>query len=387
MRYLSHNQIAMDNLKPSVSPFTSQKFRFYSFLSMLLLVFVHGYNLQDTYLQPWSLVREPLTFTSFTEYLCANGLFRFRIPMLFIISGYLYALSDYKPYKERTDKRLRTLGVPYLLWSIFALLLTWGLEYSPAFLKAIQETRLAQVSDTKILVSQYAWYDWLIRIFLAPIAFQLWFIRVLLVYNVAYPPLRWCVLKAPFVWFPIAVFLWFSTFGMFFLEGEGLLFFTLGIWLQKRNFDIERAPRYFSPVLGLVLFVLLCVLKTYLAFQPATFLGGANEFIINTLFKMAEVLGMASIWYGCNGLVRWAQRTWFLGKAQDFSFMIFALHVPILYYLMYWAKVAMASYSFHRIFTFVVVSFSVALLSMLIGALLRRFLPAFYSIVTGGRGL
>jgi fucose 4-O-acetylase-like acetyltransferase len=216
----------MDTLKPSVSPFISQKFRFYSFLSMLLLVFVHGYNLQDTYLQPWSLVREPMTFTSFTEYLLANGLFRFRIPMLFIISGYLYALSDYKPYKERTNKRLRTLGIPYLFWSLFALLLTLGLEYSPAFLKAIQETRLAQVSEHSILVSQYVWYEWLIRIFLAPIAFQLWFIRVLLVYNVAYPYLRWCVQKIPFVWFPIAVFLWFFTFGTLILEGEGLLFLT-----------------------------------------------------------------------------------------------------------------------------------------------------------------
>lgn len=370
-----------------VSPFVSQKFRFYSFLSMLLLVFVHGYNLQDTYLQPWSLVREPLTVTTFTEYLFSNGLLRFRIPMLFIISGYLYALSDYKPYGERTRKRLRTLGIPYLLWSIFALLLTWGLEYSPVFLKAIQETRLAQISEHSILVSQYVWYEWIIRIFLSPIAFQLWFIRVLLIYNIAYPPLSWCVQKIPFVWFPLTLFLWFMTANLFFIEGEGLFFFTLGIWIQKKNFDIEHAPRYFSPTWGLVFFVFICIVKTYLAFQPATFLGGANEFVVNTLFKLAEILGMMSIWYGCDSWVRWAQKTWFLGKGQDFSFMIFALHVPILYYVMYGANVALASYPYHRLLTFIVIPFLVILSSMLIGFLLRRFSPAVYSTLTGGRGL
>lgn len=73
---------------------TSRKFRFFSFLSMILLVYVHGYNLNDAYLQPFTLVQEPFTFTAFFEYLTANGLFRFRIPLLFVISGYLFALQD-----------------------------------------------------------------------------------------------------------------------------------------------------------------------------------------------------------------------------------------------------------------------------------------------------
>lgn len=371
----------------SISPFISQKIRFYSFLSMLLLVWVHGYNLRDTYLQPWSLVHEPLNFTTFTEYLCANGLFRFRIPMLFIISGYLYALSDYKPYGERTKKRLRTLGIPYLIWSVIALLLTLGLEYSPIFLKAIQETHLAQISEHHILVSQYAWYEWLIRIFLLPIAFQLWFIRVLLIYNIAYPPLRWCVQKYPFIWFLFTAFLWFTTFGAFFFEGEGLFFFSLGIWLQKNEFNIEKAPRYFSPAWGLLLFILFCFVKTYLAFQPASFLGGANEFLINTLFKASELLGMISIWYGCDGLVRWARNTWLLNKMQDFSFIIFAFHVPILYYVMYWANTAFAFYPYHRLLSFMILPLLVILSAVVVGYILRRFLPTTYNLLTGGRGV
>ncbi len=43
-----------------LSAFNSQKFRFWSFISMALLVFVHGYNLNQGYLQPWTIPGEPL---------------------------------------------------------------------------------------------------------------------------------------------------------------------------------------------------------------------------------------------------------------------------------------------------------------------------------------
>jgi surface polysaccharide O-acyltransferase-like enzyme len=115
-----------------VSPFTSQKFRFFSFLAMVLLVYVHGYDLNERYLQPWSFVDESLTVTTFTEYLLANGLFRFRIPILFIISGYLFALGDAQPYGARVRKRARTLLVPYLLWSAIGLAFTGLLQQSAA---------------------------------------------------------------------------------------------------------------------------------------------------------------------------------------------------------------------------------------------------------------
>src|SRR4051812_15737204 len=115
----------------SLSPLVSDKFRFWTFVSMFLLVFVHGYNLHERYLQPFTLPEEPMTLTAFTEYLLANGILRFRIPMRFAISGYLYALYDYRPYGELTKKRVRSLLTPYLIWSAFALALTYAFELKP----------------------------------------------------------------------------------------------------------------------------------------------------------------------------------------------------------------------------------------------------------------
>src|SRR3954466_6785754 len=111
--------------------FISQKFRFYSFVCIVLLMLVHGYNLKVAYLQPYSTVNEPLTFTTFLEYFLANGALRFRIPMLFLISGYIYALQDRKPYAERIKKRVVTLLVPFLIWSAVGLSITYLWQQFP----------------------------------------------------------------------------------------------------------------------------------------------------------------------------------------------------------------------------------------------------------------
>ena len=62
------------------------------------------------------------------QYLLANGLLRFRIPILFAISGYLLARRDgAEPHGARVRRRLRTLGLPYLLLSLLVVAASAGL--------------------------------------------------------------------------------------------------------------------------------------------------------------------------------------------------------------------------------------------------------------------
>jgi fucose 4-O-acetylase-like acetyltransferase len=369
-----------------MNDFLSQKFRFHSFWAMVFLVFVHGYNLQDTYLQPWSIVQEKMTFTAFFENLFANGLLRFRIPILFAISGYLYALHDYKPYRERAYKRLRTLGIPYLLWSAIALILTYLLEMIPAFRAGVQASWLAGIGENRLLIHQYYWYEVPLRIILAPIPFQLWFIRVLLVYSLAYPALRWLVQNYPRIWFPFTFFLWFINAFFYFFEGAGLLFFSLGIWLQKNNFDIQKAPKYLNPKWLLLFFGLASFIKTYLAFQGWGILGEVNRFILLFLYRSVELSGFIGVWYGCDFLVKWGNRQVWLRVIMPFSFMIYVFHVPILYYLMMMAQTAFIDWQYYRLFNYIAVSLSVILISIILGAILRATMPKVYSVLTGGRG-
>ena len=166
-----------------LSDFNSLKIKFWAFISMVLLVFVHGYNLKNNYLQPWSQPQDPVSFTSFFEYLLANGILRFRIPMLFIISGYLFSLNDYKPYKVRILKRINTLLMPYLLWSAIWMIITFLLEFNSFTREVVYNSRLLRISDMKMLLHDYNLKDIVFKFLFKPIPYQLWFIRVLIIYS------------------------------------------------------------------------------------------------------------------------------------------------------------------------------------------------------------
>lgn len=372
-----------------LSPFLSSKFKFWAFVSMVLLVFVHGYNLEIRYLQPWTTPEEPLTPSSFIEYFLANGLFRFRIPMLFIISGYLYALHDQTPNKQRIGKRLRTLLIPYLLWSAFSILLIFILELFADTRALVIDSHIAQIDNARLEVHDYHWYEVLGRWLFFPLSYQLWFIRVLLIYNLAYPAIRWCVLHewARWIFFGFAILFWLATAGLILVEGEGLLFFSLGIWIQKSNFSITNPPKWLSPKPWMIVFILLATIKTLLAFKGHQWMGNSVYPIITLLHKLTVLSGLIACWYGLDGLVNWCMnRKWFVWLSA-FSFIIYAVHAPLVAILINAMFSWLNFMGGYRIISFVLLPVLLIAMSVGLGSLLRATVSKFYSLLTGGRGL
>jgi len=356
---------------------------------MVLLVFVHGYNLDIRYMQPWTIPGQPMNLTSFTEYFLANGIFRFRIPMLFIISGYLYALYDQKPYKQRTNKRLRTLLVPYLIWSALAIVFIYVLELIPACRTVLAGANITQIDESRLLLHDYRWYELLGRWIFFPIPYQLWFIRVLLIYNIAYPAIRWCVMNriARWIFFSVALLMWMGTMGFVLFEGEGLLFFSLGVWMQKSDFSIEIPKRWLKPQWWGIVFVLLALVKTYLAFNGELYLGDAIYPVLSILHKLVVVSGLIACWYGLDRIAGWCmQRRWFVWLSA-FAFIIYAVHAPMVAYLINPAIAILNPLPGTHLLAFVILPVSIILFAIGTGAMLRRISPAVYSLLTGGRGL
>jgi len=355
---------------------------------MFLLVFVHGYNLQVRYMQPWTIPGEAVTFTSFTEYFLANGIFRFRIPMLFIISGFLYAMHDYKPYGQRTRKRLRTLLIPYLTWSALGFAFTWLLESFLYTRGIVSASNIVRIDESRALLHDYRWYELLVRWILIPVPYQLWFIRVLLIYNIAYPAIRWCVTrKIPgWIFFGVAFLMWLGTMGFGLFEGEGLLFFSLGVWMQKREFDIDQPKRTLKPLGWGIAFVTLAAVKTLLAFIGQPVLGKAVIPILIILHKAVVLSGLIFAWYGCNGLVTWCmERKWFVWLAA-FSFMIYAIHAPLVAYATEAVFPLVSHLPFYRMGTYLLLPLTIIGFAIGTGALLRKVWPGLYGLLTGGRG-
>jgi fucose 4-O-acetylase-like acetyltransferase len=250
--------------------------------------------------------------------------------MLFIISGYIFTLQDYKPYVERIQKRFKTLIIPFIIWSAVGLLITFLWQQHPLTAQAVYDAQLDQLGDNRPYSQmnlQEIMQRWLYR----PASFQLWFIRSLFIYNMLYPLFKWLVTKATVIWFIVAFIGWFTISNFLFLEGQGVFFFTLGIWLNKKEFNLEKKPKWFSTFLSWLFFIGVSVIKTFMAFEleadnPETI------YILNTLHIVTVSSGIVAVWFGADDLVKWfMHKKWFVWFIS-FSFILYALHVPLLHY-------------------------------------------------------
>lgn len=369
----------------------SQKFRFFTFICIALLAYVHGYNLRDNYLTPFSTVNESLTLTSFFEYLFSNGLLRFRIPLLFMISGYLYAMYDHRSYLQQIKSRFRTLFIPLLLWSALGLLLTFLLQQIPYTADVVLKTNIDQLGDNRPY-TEIGWLSILKRWLLAPISYQLWFLFTLFIFNLIYPVIKWLVIKYSYIWLPLTFLYFFLLFQLPFLDSRGLFFFSLGVWIQKKNFDIEKEPSWFSLGLTLILFIGLSVIKTFMAFELEPFefrtaiTYSPTAIVLTLLHQLAILTGILAMWFGVDRVMYWFMKQKWFQHASGFSFFIFGIHVPLLPYVMTWALMTFSFLPNYRLLCYLLVPFAVLVFSVWIGSLFRRYIPAFYKLLTGGRG-
>ncbi len=366
-----------------MNQFLSQKFRFYLFISILLVVVVHGYNLNESYLQPFTIINEPIRFTTFIEYWLANGLFRFVVPLLFLISGYLLSYGDSVPYSIRINKKIKTLVIPYLIWSAFAMTITYYLQLYPNTSQSVLATHLDQLGDSRPY-HLLSWGGLVLRWTLFPIAFQLWFIRCLFVYNVASPLIIKALSVSPKIWFSICTFLWMTTFGMHFIEGEGLLFFSLGIYIHKIGFNVETPNQYLQPKYWLIVLLGASLSKTVLAFYLK---GGVESYLIlSILYKLTVAAALIVVWFGGNDVVQYfMKRKWFY-SISSYSFIVYALHVPLINYFSSYVFSHLKHFAFFRLTAFVCIPLIIISFSIIVGIIFRKVAPKLYGICTGGRG-
>jgi fucose 4-O-acetylase-like acetyltransferase len=325
-----------------------------------------------------------LRLTTFTEYLFANGLLRFRIPLLFLISGYLYASGDNKPYLERTRKRMKTLLLPYLIWSAVGLLITYLWQQGDITMQALQRAKIDQLGDNRPY-TEIGWNGILLRWLLSPVAFHLWFILFLFIYDLAYPFFKWVIMKYPAVWLSLTFLYWFSGIQLLFFHGIGIFFFSVGIWLNKKHIIIDRKPSWYSHYLAWLVYIGFSIIKTFMAFEvDSSITSGA---VMTFLYCGATIAGIMAFWFGADALVKWCMnQKWFVW-ATSFSFIIYALHNPLVIYVTNLLLIWMAGFPLARLSCYVLVPALTVIFCIGAGALLRQYTPALYRLVTGGRGL
>jgi membrane-bound acyltransferase YfiQ involved in biofilm formation len=180
--------------------------------------------------------------------------------------------------------------------------------------------------------------------------------------------------------------MWLLTIGLFYIEGEGLFFFTIGIWLCKRNKSIEQKPKWVNISLWTIIFITTAAVKTFLAFRGFGLIGELVFPLLLLLHKLTIFSGLVVVWYGCDWLVKFfMNRKWFI-QLSAYSFIIYALHVPLITYLIDPTLSLFSGIEHHRLLTFILLPMAIICFCIAVGWTMRKTVPKVYGVLTGGRG-
>ena len=359
-----------------VSRELSAKLRLVTLLAVTAVVFVHAYNMTSRFGSGENAAEMAGArgVVGFIEYLISQALTRWPAAMLFAISGFLF-FHNLQPlwadYRRKYAGRMRTVVVPFLLWSGISLLIY-------VLLQALPQSSAYFTHDFFGEFSAGAVAD---RLFVHPVAYPLWFLQTLIV----------CFAFAPLLYWPARVLRWLTPlpFAVLWMLGtsatnwndwKGLTFFTLGavIALERRR-EVQLTP---APWFGKMLFplwVLACVLF-------AAFLRGETTFWVQSLHKLLMCMAMAAVWSGYEAYLRPLEGRRLVTFLLPFSFFIFVAQEPLLMMIKRLALHVLGSSDAAMLFIY----FAAPLLTLVIviaaAAALRRYLPTPYAWLTGGRG-
>ncbi len=308
-------EIKLVRTKDLISPYLSLKLKILSLLAVFLVVFHHAYNLD---IGPAREVVSPLNF-GIQHFLSQGGFASVAVPFFFLISGILFFFNftsfSYQWYLEKLKKRFRTLFIPYLLWSLFSILIFFILQSLPVTQNFFR---------TKIV--DHSFYELLVLFFLKPPAYQLWFIRDLLVLIIFSPIL---VVISKFGDFfnitalVVLLLLWLLQVDLIFISVSSVLFFFMGAYLimKKRDLLNKKCLTLFN--VAFFLWVILVILKIFLQyFSKSSHLIGIAIIL----------LGVLSLWIGYDKF--YEKISFFIIKYKMLlglsPFFIYLAHEPLL---------------------------------------------------------
>lgn len=291
---------------------------------------------------------------------------RFAVPYFFLVSGFLLAGHVEEPgwWCRETVKRLRTILVPYLVWSLL-----FGLFMLAAV--AVPELRRSQSFDLS------AW--WQAKRFLLPgldlceppLLLPLWYLRTLMLLvgvsdilvrllrgaprvTLSFLGLAYLAYSVMIDRFPDLVAYDAVSLVRQTISPEALFFFSFGLWLRGRAVVETRIRAW--PFLSVA--VALLVLRQLVGGVP---------------YALVVPFALVGVW-------RAVPETPWPRALTTLSFPVYLIHYFFVILLVRGFPDAFSSGM-----RFAVAAFGIVVASALVGSLLRRFPPPFAAILFGER--
>lgn len=356
-----------------MNKYLSNKLKSISFILMVLVVFIHSYNVGIKYNS--EIVYKDQYINLFLQNIVSKGFAIIAVPLFFIISGYLLFLNlkngKLNTFLPKFKKRVKTLIIPYLFWSLYGLI----------FIYLLQSLPFSRPYFNNQLIEEYSLIRILKTIFINPVPYQLWFIRDLIILIIL-SPLLYRLIKS-FKLFILIFFLltWLFEFNFFIFSNEALFFFTLGLYFALNGISLNQPIlKVFSAPL-IFLWITIVLIKTLLILFQFEI-----EWIITALTKLSVLIGVLSIW----GAYDYIFENTDISKNKIFpifqySFFLYVTHEPLLSISRKSLQNLLGPSEISSITAYFLAPIITISVSIIIAYILKKNIPKFYYIITGGR--
>ncbi|MBX7204975.1 MAG: acyltransferase [Bacteroidia bacterium] len=352
-------------------PSLSDKIRFISFVSILMVVLLHSYNLSYWYEIPDPHHQIMHSASLFVQVMLTEGITRVAVPLLFTLSGFLFFHSlDFSipGILNKFRRRMHSLVFPYLIVSF--LWITAGL--------LLYQFKITPTLFNKDLTSFSSPSGILNSLFIRPFAYHLWYIRDLIVLIFFSPLIGVLTKKSKGLWLIFLFMIWFTdavTSGV--LKTESVLFFSVGCFLAsapalpvKEKISLKTALIFCFGWIALVL------IKTMV-------IGVVEINTLRLLHKISILTGMVTLWYGYDYFPAKICLPFY--KSASYSFFIYLIHEPLLsiskkLLFHFTGQAPWASILHYFTAPFITVTICLA-----VAKLMAKHTPQLYKIISGGR--
>lgn len=355
-----------------MNKYLSVKLKIISFLLMVMVVFIHSHNIGKTLLAGNTVIKNG--YSSFIQDFISDGIALVAVPLFFAISGYLFFLKfggTVTEFVSKYIKRLRTLVLPYLFWSVGVLVLFLVLQFLPEF----------KTYFGSKLIKDYSLYEFLDKIFITPIPLQFWFVKDLIILVFFSPAIYYLIKKLKLFFIIVLLLTWLFSFNYVIFSSVAILFFSFGAFLSINEYDIlliNFSKRYWLYTSLWFTLVLCKATLLYINFN--------GNLILYLIHQLSILIGIVSIWSLYDFIVKDKDLSnSIFYSICSFSFFLYAFHIPALNIIKRALFNIMGKEEFASLTIYIIAPLLIIFISIVIGYQLKRFTPKLYAIMTGGR--
>ena len=357
------------NKNVSISSYSSDKIQLLSLISIILVLYIHsGFHADEI---------KGMVMNDRVQEFVSGMIGRCAVPLFYMISGYLFFLKvpdGMTSIYGKMRKRVRTLVVPYIIGCLFFVGFGVLMAVLPGVSKYMNSSVMPLFSKPVGEILRSIFYDAGNG---SPCAFQLWFLRDLIL-IVATSPLWYLCLKH-MKWGFVAVVFVLTYLNVPHVPFYSLFWFALGGQLTKEKIESKGGCGIINAeLMALCLFLILSIVQ--LVFTDIIDWGLLRIPII--LLGISGVWGLYDMIMGKNFCL--SQHRW-LATACNFTFFIYLFHEPTLNIVRKLIVVIIGKNAIGYLVSYLLSPWIFVIVSIPIATFLKRHFVSIYKVCVGYR--